>query len=66
MTVTGTSEFAGIASGASRDGGDQEGSPVSESGWRADRRIPVRDLPAATGRGARWAVLTSDEARSCP
>jgi 3-methyl-2-oxobutanoate hydroxymethyltransferase len=30
-----------------------------ETAWPTDRRITVRDLQAATGRGERWSMLTS-------
>jgi 3-methyl-2-oxobutanoate hydroxymethyltransferase len=35
---------------------------MTEHTWPQDRRVTVRDLQAATGRGERWAMLTSYDA----
>jgi 3-methyl-2-oxobutanoate hydroxymethyltransferase len=49
-----------MARGANHGGGDQEGCLMTgTTAWPRDRRITIRDLQAATGRGERWSMLTS-------
>jgi 3-methyl-2-oxobutanoate hydroxymethyltransferase len=49
-----------MAPGANHGGGDQEGRLMTgTTAWPAGRRVTIRDLQAATGRGERWSMLTS-------
>jgi 3-methyl-2-oxobutanoate hydroxymethyltransferase len=49
-----------MAPGANHGGGDQKGRLMTgTTAWPAGRRVTIRDLQAATGRGERWSMLTS-------